>query len=96
MEEILKILEKLDHRIGVLGKSINSTWLDLHEAALYLKISESTLRKMISFGAIPFKRLGAGAKSKILFSRKQLDLFVIYGKANNFSKRERESAQAWV
>ena len=92
--EILQILEKLDHKIDLLGKSLNSIWLDLHGVAYYLHISVSKLRKMISAGEIPFKRVGANGK--LIFNRKQIDLWLIYGKQKGFSKTERQRAEAFV
>ena len=77
-------------------RKLQSTWLDLHEAALYLKISESFLYKLIASGSVPHRRIGAGNKSKILFSRKILDYWIIYSKTSHFTKREREQAEAWV
>jgi len=73
---------------------VNSNWIDFHEAALYLKISESTLRKYIASGIIPFSRIGAGSKGKILFLRKQLDLWIIYGK-KSFTKRELQKVKGY-
>lgn len=94
MEEILQILEKLDHKIDLLGKSINSTWFDIQGVADYLHISTSKLRKMISAGKIPFKRIGANGK--LIFSRKQINLWLIYSKKTGFTKREREQLEAFI
>ena len=84
----------MDHKIDLLGKSINSTWLDIQGVADYLHISTSKLRKMISRGEIPFKRVGE--HGKIIFNRKQIDLWLIYGKQKGFSKRDREQAEAFI
>ena len=92
--ELLQELSKLNHKIDLLGKSLNSTWLDLHGAAGYLHISTSKLRKMISAGEIPFKRVGANGK--LIFNRKQIDLWLIYGKQKGFSKTERQRAEVFV
>lgn len=74
---------------------VNSNWLDFHEAALYLKISESTLRKYVASGMVPFNRIGVGNKNKFLFSRRQLDLWIIYGK-KTFTKRELQKLKAFI
>ena len=92
MEALAEILTKLEHLEQSLQVQ-NVTWLDLHGVADYLHISTSKLRKMISAGEIPFKRVGTNGK--LIFSRKQIDLWLIYGKTH-FSKREREQAEAWI
>lgn len=93
MEALAEILTKLEH----LERSLqvqNSTWLDLQGVADYLHISTSKLRKMISAGEIPFKRVGSNGK--LIFNRKQIDLCLIYSKKTGFTKREREQAEAFI
>ena len=65
---------------------IVSTWLTVKEAAVYARISESKMRKLIHTGKLPINRLDG----KILINRKMLDLFIIYGTANP-TKRQREA-----
>ena len=93
MEQIDQILREIEGLKKSLVKA-NSTWLDLRGVADYLHISTSKLRKMISAGEIPFKRVGTNGK--LIFNRKQIDLWLIYGKQKGFSKTERQRAEAFV
>lgn len=73
-----------------------SPWMDIFEASKYLKLSVSTLHKLTSKGKIPFKRVGDGSRSKLLFSRKQLDLWIMTGKTKSYSKRDKENLESWI
>ena len=90
LDKILSRINDLENHITDLA----SRWLDVNQASQYLHISTSKLRKMVSSGEIPHRRVGKNGK--ILFSRKQLDLFVIYGKSGSFTRREREMVESWV
>jgi len=67
---------------------LNECWLDLKRVAGYLKVSPSQIRKLVGAGQIPFKRLPNGKAGKLLFNRKQLDLWLLCG-SQNPSKRQR-------
>lgn len=92
-----ELLNKVLSELQEIKKSfvkVNFTWLDLQGAADYLHISTSKLRKMISAGEIPFKRVGENGK--LIFNRKQIDFWLIYGKQEGFSKTERQRAEAFI
>ena len=57
---------------------IESTLLKYPEAAAYLKVSHSTLYRMVAGGRLPVVRLGAGPQGKGItrFRRQDLDAFV--------------------
>lgn len=95
-KDILIELKRLNEKIDRFEWRLNSTWLSISEVSRYLKISESTLYKMIHSGTIPYKRIGHGSKSKILINRRMLDLSILYGKSKGFTKREREQAEAFI
>ena len=104
--EKIEALEKLESmlfdikselkRFKEYRNSIDSPWIDINQASTYLKISVSKIHKLTSRGEIPFKRVGKGTRSKLLFSKKQLDLWIITGKTRGFTKRERESLETWI
>lgn len=58
------------------GRS-SSPWLDVKEAAGYLRCPESRLRKLVMRRMIPFHKEGR----RVLFSRDELDEFVRNGGA---------------
>ena len=82
--------------IEEIQKQSSSPWMTVKEASEYLKISKSKLYKLISGSNIPFKRIGIGQNAKILFSRRSLDLWLITGKVNGFTKQDRMKAQSWI
>ncbi len=88
MKEILQILEKLDHKIDLLGKSLNSKWLTVGESAIYCRISQSKMRKLIGAGKIPINRIDG----KILLNRRELDYLILTGSARP-TKRQREAVE---
>ena len=67
---------------------LNECWLDLKRVAGYLKVSPSQIRKLVGTGQIPFRRLPNGKAGKLLFNRRQVDLWLLSG-AVNPSKRQR-------
>lgn len=71
-------------------------WLDIQQTADYLHLSTHTVYKLVSRGEIPFKKIGNGQKAKLIFARKKLDLWLIYGKTSGFTKREKEIAETWI
>ena len=92
-ELLNKLIEKIDNLESYISH-VQSNWLDIPIAAEYLNISTSKIRKMISAGEIPFKRVGKNGK--IIFNRKQIDLWLIYSKKTGFTKIERQRAEAFI
>jgi len=91
MEALNQILSKLEH-LELSLQVQNSTWLDISGTAEYLHLSTSKLYKLVASGSIPFKKINA----KILFSRRSLDLWLVTGKINSFTKTDRQKAEAWI
>ena len=90
MEAFTEILTKLEH----LERSLqvqNSKWLTVNEAAIYCRISESKMRKLIGSGKIPIHRIDG----KILLHRKELDYFILVGSARP-TKRQREAVECLI
>lgn len=52
-------------------------WLSVRQLAEYLGVSASSIRKMISAGTIPFKRLPTAEGGSIRFHRKTIDLYLL-------------------
>ena len=91
--ELAEISKKLD-ALELLIKSNRvdnpPNWFSVKQCADYLNLGESSIRKMIASGSIPFKRLPTAEGGKILFNRKQLDLWLLSGKVKP-SKRARQT-----
>ena len=68
-------LESIESRI-----TPAKTWLSVSDLAGYLGISESSIRRLIFKGQIPFKRIGTNGK--IIFNRRQIDLWLLTGERN--------------
>jgi len=96
MEALINILISEIQKLRADQHGSASPWMDINEASKYLKISGSTLRKLTAAGKIPFKHVGDGAKSKILLSKKKLNLWIITGKISDHTKRDREQLEVWV
>jgi len=67
---------------------MESAWLNVRETAEYLRCSVSLVRRLVAENQIPYRRIPDGKLSKILFNRKQLDLWLLCG-SQNPSKRQR-------
>jgi len=79
------IIEKLD----ALSKQIEPgfpAWLSVRELAEYLRVSESQVRKLVSVGSIPYRRVGQA----IRFNRRLVDLSILSGDLKP-SKRARQT-----
>jgi len=87
MPSLDEILEKLSSIENILIGTF-SKWFTVREAAVYARISESKIRKLIHTGKLPINRLDG----KILINRKMLDLFIIYG-TKKPTKRQRETVE---
>lgn len=93
------LLQQLINEIQELKKSLikaNSPFMDIEETAHFLRCSVSTVRHLIREGQIPYRRLPGGQKSKLLFNRKKLIMWVEYEGKLKFTKRERGLAEDWV
>ncbi|MBL7136923.1 MAG: helix-turn-helix domain-containing protein [Candidatus Marinimicrobia bacterium] len=96
-QEIILRLDKIYNAVY----KVSSPYLSVDEAAKYLKISESSVRRLLKNGRIPYQRISIGNKgksttTKILISKKQIDLFVFYGSSENISKRDAEKIKQWI
>ena len=74
-------LESIESRI-----TPAQTWLNVIDLSQYLGISESTIRRLISKGEIPYRRIGNNGC--ITFNRKQIDLWLLSGEKHP-TKRSR-------
>jgi len=78
MTEFSLIIEKLD----ALEKQIKPdfpVWLSVKQAAKYIGLSESSVRKMVSAGQMPYRRLPLAESGAIRFSKKMIDLWLLSG-----------------
>ncbi|MFH1212885.1 MAG: helix-turn-helix domain-containing protein [Candidatus Neomarinimicrobiota bacterium] len=84
-QDIYEKIDKLEQKI----KPEFPNWLSVHELAEYLRVSESQIRKLVSDGSIPYRRVGQA----IRFNRKQVDLSILSGGLKP-SKRARATFEA--
>ncbi|MDD5764655.1 MAG: helix-turn-helix domain-containing protein [Candidatus Marinimicrobia bacterium] len=71
-------IEQIDQKLDNL-KTGFPAWLSVRQLAEYLSLSASSIRKMISAGTIPFKRLPTADGGSIRFNRRQIDLWLLSG-----------------
>ena len=96
-EDLCNLIQEQNAEIRMLREELKtkqSPWMTISEAAEYLRMSVSKIRKLVKDDAIPYKRL-PGQKSTLLFTRRSLDLWIIDGKQTH-SRKERERAEMWV
>jgi len=75
-ELLFQRIEQIDRKID--GLKVGSpAWLSVRQLAEYLGVSASSIRKMISAGTIPFKRLPTADGGSIRFHRKTIDLYLL-------------------
>ena len=74
-KQIFLKLDALEKRI----KPEFPNWLSVKQCAKYLGLSESTIRKLVTSGDIPFRRLPTTEGGAIRFNRKQVDLWLLSG-----------------
>ncbi|HQE95966.1 MAG TPA: helix-turn-helix domain-containing protein [Candidatus Marinimicrobia bacterium] len=74
-KEIVERLDRLESQI----KPEYPAWLSVKQCASYLDVSESTIRKLVASGNIPYRRLPTGEGGAIRFNRKQIDLWLLSG-----------------
>jgi len=79
-DEILfkELIEKID-RIESRLKPDFPVWLSVRQCGEYLGLSESTIRKLVTSGDIPYRRLPTTEGGAIRFNRKQIDLWLLSG-----------------
>ena len=95
-EALLKqLISEIQDLKKILGQT-SSPWMSIQEASEYLKLSQSALYKLVHQNKIPYTHIGNGQKSQIRFSRKRLDLWLVYNKTDGFSKRERDQLDKWI
>ena len=94
LESIMDHLDRIDQRLSVIEEQQNSPWMTIDEAAKYTRLSKSKISKLVSADSIPFRRL-PGEKSKLIFSKRSLDMWMIYNKTS-FTNKEREKANMWI
>jgi excisionase family DNA binding protein len=82
------ILDKIDALESTIKSEIPA-WLSVRELAKYLRVSESQIRKLVSTGDIPYRRVGQA----IRFNRRQVDLSILSGGLKP-SKRSRQTFEA--
>ncbi|HPC36732.1 MAG TPA: helix-turn-helix domain-containing protein [Candidatus Marinimicrobia bacterium] len=70
-------------------------WLNIQEVADYLRCSQSQIRKLVSAGQIPYKRLPNGKSGKLLFNTRQIDLWLLTGEIKP-SARARQTFEALI
>jgi len=90
MEVLNQILNKLEH----LEKCLNGTyskWLTVSESAIYCRMSQSKMRKLIGMGKMPIHRIDG----KILLNRRELDYLIMTGTSKP-TKRKREQAEVFI
>jgi Mn-dependent DtxR family transcriptional regulator len=97
LEEILQTVQRIESR----QISTTSPYLSVSEVADYLKISESSMRRLLRNGKIPYQRININESntrnsSKILITRKHLDQFVFYGEQKDVSKKDIEKIKQWI
>ena len=85
--ELAAILDKLEHLEKCLN-GIQSKYFSVNEAAIYCRISESKVRKLIGSGRLPFHRIDG----KILLNRRELDYLILTGTSKP-SKRQRGAVE---
>ncbi|MCF7740962.1 MAG: helix-turn-helix domain-containing protein [Candidatus Marinimicrobia bacterium] len=83
-------MENIENQISRPG-----LWLTIDELSDYIKLSQTSIRRLINKDKIPFSRLGNSKKSKIIFNRKQIDLWLLTGDKKP-GKRARKLAKEFI
>ncbi|MFH1213193.1 MAG: helix-turn-helix domain-containing protein [Candidatus Neomarinimicrobiota bacterium] len=95
------MIERLLEKIEILIQKIDSlqtgfpAWLSVKDCARYLSVSESTIRKMVTSGDIPYRRLPTTEGGAIRFNRKQIDLWFLSGDVKP-KARARQTFEAFL
>ena len=85
---LFKKLEDIERRI-----TPAQTWMSITDLVQYLKLSESSIRRLVAKNEIPFRRIGKNGK--IVFNRRQIDLWLLSGEKSP-GKRSRAIFQDLV
>jgi len=64
-------------------------WLSVRQVADYFGLSQSTIRKLVSTGDIPYRRLPTAEGGAIRFNRKQVDLWLLSGQVKPTARTRR-------
>jgi len=98
MSEFNEIVKKLDRIENLISSNVSNrvdnppNWFSVKQCADYLNLGESSIRKMIASGSIPFKRLPTAEGGAIRFNRKQIDLWLLSGEVKP-TKRTRQALE---
>lgn len=87
-DEIKNLIKEAINEVSN-NQIFNKRWLSVPEAAKYLTISESKIRKLIADAKIPFDRVD----KKIVFSTKKLDLWILSGGKTHFTKTDKNKLE---
>ena len=72
------LLREILLRLEDLSQLESKTWMSIPEAAIYMSISQSQIRKLLNSGRLPYKKLyPEKSRSKILLNKRQLDLSIM-------------------
>ena len=85
-------------KLGQIEKKIETTfpaWLTVKEICEYLRLSPSTIRKLVALGNIPHHRLPTAQGGAIRFNRKQIDLWLLSGDVKP-KARTRQTFEAFL
>ncbi len=84
---IKEAIEQLSNIKQAKEQSIDIEYLSAEEAANFLKIKLNTIYSKVEKGELPHYRSG---KRKLLFSRKELESFIVSSKMKSMEEIERE------
>jgi len=86
------ILEKLDALESKI-KPEYPAWLSVRQCAEYLGLSGGTIRKLVSTGRIPYKRLPLAESGAIRFNRRLIDLWLLSGEVKPTARARQTFAE---
>jgi len=90
------LFKELTERLDRIEKNIKSdfpNWLSVRQVADYLSLSSSTIRKLISTGQIPYKRLPLAESGAIRFNRRLIDLWLLSGEVKPTARARQTFAE---
>ena len=74
-------LQAIEHRLDAIEETLRTmatetlTWLDIDDAAAYLRVGERTMRRAVAAGEIKAYRVGG--RRDLRFRREDLDAYMI-------------------
>jgi len=86
------ILEKLDALESKI-KPEYPIWLSVRQVADYFGLSQSTIRKLVSTGDIPYRRLPTAEGGAIRFNRRLIDLWLLSGEVKPTARARQTYAE---